>query len=216
MTTVVSTRESSQLTGAPQASIDHSGLEPEDVSRAMLYRLVARFLSAPPTEADLKAGSELQGDRSPLGLAVTRFADQCRGTTPEAAADAFHTLFIGLGRGELVPYASYYLTGFLQEKPLARLRGEMARLGIARSADVAEPEDHISSVLEIMAGMIDGSFGAPAGHAEQKAFFDGFLAAWAGHFFKDVTESETSPFYSAVGEIGALLMEIETEAFRMI
>ena len=77
-------------------------------------------------------------------------------------------LTLEIGRGELVPFASYYRTGFLNEKPLAKLRGDMARLGIARAESVKEPEDHIAALCEMMAGLITGAFGAPQGLAAQQ------------------------------------------------
>lgn len=194
---------------------DEAGLAPEDQARAALYRIVARFLTQPPSADDLTAGASIEGDESPLGRALSALAQSCRTTTPEQAAEAFQVLFIGLGRGELVPYASYYLTGFLQEKPLARLRADMDRLGIERSPEVTESEDHIASILEIMAAQIDGAFGAPQPPAQQKRFFDTHVASWADHFFSDLRRSETSPLYQAVGDVGGRLMEIETEAFKM-
>ncbi len=84
----------------------------------------------------------------------------------------FNALFIGLGRGELLPYASYYLTGFLNEKPLASLRHDMAARGMTRAPNVYEPEDNIASLMEMMAGMIVGRFGAPATLADQRDFFN--------------------------------------------
>lgn len=198
------------------ASHDSGTVAPEDQARAALYRFVARLLSAPPQTGDLAVAASVTGDDSPLGHALTELAGRAAATTPDAAGEAFQVLFIGLGRGELVPYASYYLTGFLQEKPLARLRADMERLGIARSPDVAEPEDHISSVLEIMAGLIDGAFGEPLPPSGQKDFFDAHVGSWAGHFFNDLEKSPTSQFYQSIGETGRLFLSVEQEAFLMV
>ena len=151
-------------------------IDPEDEQRGQLYRLLARLLAAPPDQALLDVAAGLTGDDTPLGRGLAALAVRAAQATPAAAADEYGDLFIGIGRGELVPYASYYLTGFLNEKPLARLRGEMARLGIARADHVKEPEDHIAALCEMMAGLIDGSFGEPAPLATQRRFFDGHLA----------------------------------------
>ena len=138
--------------------------------RAQCYRLLARFLSSPPTAADLAAGARLSGDDSDLGRAISAFAHVCARSQAAAVAEEYHDLFIGLVRGELVPFGSYYLTGFLHEKPLAKLRQDMGRLGVEREQDVAEPEDHIASLCEMMAGFIDGSLGRTLSLEEQKAF----------------------------------------------
>src|SRR5262245_1058467 len=108
------------MSGAAGLAEPGSEIVPEDRLRAQCYRLLARFLSAPPTAADLQAASKLTGDDSDLGRAITAFARVCAGSQSAAVAEEYHDLFIGLARGELVPYGSYYLTGFLHEKPLAR------------------------------------------------------------------------------------------------
>ncbi|MDW8443308.1 MAG: DUF3306 domain-containing protein [Acetobacteraceae bacterium] len=133
--------------------------------------------------------------------------------TPEAVEREFFDLFIGVGRGELLPYASYYLTGFLHERPLARLRGDLARLGVARAEGVAEPEDHIATLCEVMAGLIDGTFPAPAG--EDGRFFERHLRPWAERFFADLEGAKAARFYRAVGTLGGRFVAIETEALAL-
>ncbi|MGE0613108.1 MAG: molecular chaperone, partial [Hyphomicrobiales bacterium] len=127
----------------------------------------------------------------------------------------YHDLFIGEGRGELLPYGSYYLTGFLNEKPLARLRNDMAALGIARDPSVREPEDHIAALLDMMAGLITGEFGDPASVAEQKRFFETHLSSWVDHFFADLEGAKSSVLYAALGTVGRRFIEIEETAFSM-
>ena len=106
----------------------------------------------------------LRGDATPLGQALAGLAAAAAArTTPTAVAREYFALFIGVGRGELLPYASYYLTGFLHERPLAELRGTLAGLGIARAAGVAEPEDHLGFCCEVMAGLLEGRFAGRAG-----------------------------------------------------
>jgi TorA maturation chaperone TorD len=91
----------------------------------------------------------------------------------------------------------------------------MAQFGIAPNPDVKEPEDHIASLCEMMAGLIRGEFGAEVSLADQHAFFNTHVATWAGHFFSDLEGAEGSVFYAPVGKIGRAFMEIEIEAFRM-
>lgn len=187
----------------------------EDLLRADLYSMLATFLAAAPSKELIENSAQLTGDSSDLGEGITSLSKLASVTGVETAEREFNALFIGLGRGELLPYASFYLTGFLNEKPLARLRGHMAQLGIERNPDVKEPEDHIATLFEMMAGLIRGDFGDPLAVEDQHAFFNTHIATWAGHFFTDLEAAEGSVFYAPVGKIGRAFMEIEIEAFRM-
>ena len=187
----------------------------EDLLRADLYRLLATLLSKAPTAETLATCASLTGDESDLGQGISALATVAKSANPKGAAREYNALFIGLGRGELLPYASYYLTGFLNEKPLARLRSHMGEFGIERNPDVKEPEDHIATLCEIMSGLILGEYGSPLSVEDQHAFFNTHVATWAPHFFKDLEAAEGSVFYAPVGKIGRAFMEIEIEAFRM-
>jgi len=188
---------------------------PEDALRARQYQWLGRFLARPPDATLLRHAAGFGGDPSELGQAYGTLARLAARTSPEQAAAEYHELFIGLGRGELVPYGSYYQTGFLNEKPLARLRIDMARLGIARVAEVKEPEDHIAALCEMMAGMILGSFGEPQSLATQRTFFDAHLASWGQRFFADLEGARAATFYTPIGTIGRVFMGIEATAFAM-
>lgn len=187
----------------------------EENLRADMYALLATLLSRPPGQEVLDTAATLSGDESELGRGVTALGKLAGQATPASVEREYNALFIGLGRGELLPYASYYLTGFLNEKPLAVLRQHMAQLGIERSPDVKEPEDHIASLCDMMAGLIRGDFGQALSVDDQHAFFNTHIATWAGHFFSDLEGAKGSVFYAPVGKIGRAFMEIEIEAFRM-
>lgn len=187
----------------------------EEVLRADLYGLLASLLSQPPTSEILAQVKSLSGDSSDLGQGITALARVAGSATAGSVEKEFNALFIGLARGELLPFASYYLTGFLNEKPLAALRRDMAEAGIARTADVHEPEDHIASLCEMMAGLIRGDFGAPASITKQRDFFNAHLEKWAEHFFTDLEAASGSVFYAPVGKIGRAFMLVEMDAFRM-
>ena len=190
-----------------------STLGEEDALRADLYDTLGALLARPPTPDLLQRVSALSGDASPLGQGVQALAHLAKSLSPQAIEAEFNTLFIGLTRGELMPYASYYKTGFLHEKPLAILRNDMRRLGIERAPNVYEPEDNIASLSEMMAGLIRGAFGGET--ASDKDFYNTHLASWAGHFFTDLEGAKASVFYAPVGAIGSAFMEIEREAYRM-
>jgi len=121
-----------------------------------------------------------------------------------------------VGRGELLPFASYYLTGFLNEKPLAQLRRDMARLGFERPAEVKEPEDHIAAICDIMSHLIEGTALGGFDIYDQDQFFAAHLKPWAGKFFADLESAKTADVYRHVGRVGKLFMEIEEQGFGMI
>ena len=187
----------------------------EDRLRADLYNFLGLILSAPADEMLLAQTASLSGDDSALGKAIGSLARVAKASKPQAVEREFNALFIGLGRGELLPYASYYLTGFLNEKPLAVLRNDLAAWGIQRSPTVFEPEDNIASLMEAMGALIVGRFGIPASLTDQKEFFDKHIGLWAGHFFADLEGAKNSVLYASVGTVGREFIEIEREAFRM-
>lgn len=184
-----------------------------DLARAQEYALLAVLLARAPDAALLTRLSELRGDPSPLGLAHIALADAAGRTDADKVEREFFNLFIGIGRGELLPYASYYLTGFLQERPLARLRDDLARIGITRSEGVVEPEDHAAILCEIMSGIVGRAFDAPAGTDQQ--IFEKHLAPWIGRLFSDMERAESADFYRQVGSLGRVFVDIETEAFAL-
>ena len=134
-----------------------------DHARAQEYGLLATLLVRAPDAGFLKKLAGLRGDPSPLGVAHVALAEAAADAKVERVEREFFDLFIGLGRGELLPYGSYYLTGFLHERPLARLREDLAPLGIERVDGNYEPEDHAATLCEIMAGLISGKLEAPEG-----------------------------------------------------
>lgn len=192
-----------------------SEVSPEDELRANVYRLLARWLADAPSSSDLSIASSLNGDDTPFGAAIRTFSHMSGRVDSEDANQEYHDLFIGVGRGELLPYASYYMTGFLNEKPLAKLRNDMVKLRIERDPDVKEPEDHIAALMEMMAGLITGEYGEPASLTEQKQFFDTHIGPWAEHFFADLEGAKHSVLYASLATVGRLFVEIEGTAFSM-
>ncbi len=184
-----------------------------DAARAQEYALLAALLMRAPDAALLKRLAGLRGDSSPLGMAHIALAEAADRMTVEQVEREFFDLFIGVGRGELLPYGSYYLTGFLHERPLARLRDDLGKLGIERVEGNVEPEDHAATLCEIMAGLIGGQFDARPGSDQE--IFDKHMAPWMGRLFRDIEGAEAATFYRPVGTIGRLLMDIETEAFAL-
>lgn len=183
------------------------------LARSQEYALLAALLARPPDAALLKRLARLESDGTPLGLAHKALAGAAAEKDAAAVAREYFDLVIGVGRGELLPYGSYYLTGFLHERPLARLRMDLVDLGIERAEGQCEPEDHAAIVCEIMAGLVAGEFAAPA--ERQRDFFGRHLAPWMARFFADLETAKAADFYRPVGTIGRLFIEIEAEAFAL-
>ncbi len=184
-----------------------------DAARAQEYALLAALLARAPDAGLLSRLAELRGDASPLGLAHAALSQAASATTLARVEREYFDLFIGLGRGELLPYGSYYLTGFLHERPLSRLRGDLAALGIERAGEQHEPEDHAAIICEIMSGIVSGRFLSSPG-TDQKVF-EKHAAPWLGRFFVDLEHAQAADFYRRVGALGRAFVEIETEAFAL-
>ena len=190
-------------------------IAPEDQVRASLYALLGTLLLQIPDQTTLDHLSALEGESGDVGSAINTLSQIAKSMTPASVEREYNVLFIGVGRGEVLPYASYYLTGFLHEKPLADLRGKMRELGIQRKQGISEPEDHLGALCEMMAGMITGAFGEPVPLQVQKEFFNAHIAPWAAHCFSDLEKAESAVLYAPVGSLGRLLMGIEQESFRI-
>ncbi|KJS38957.1 MAG: hypothetical protein VR70_08900 [Rhodospirillaceae bacterium BRH_c57] len=177
--------------------------------RAQVYALLGRLLMAPPDAALLDALAAVPPDPSPLGDALGALGEAAAATTPTTAESEYNALFIGVTRGEVVPYASYYRTGFLNDRPLAEVRADMATLGLSRAPGVPEPEDHLGALCQMMAVLIaqDLPLGA------QKTFFDRHIVPWGGLAFADIEKAPSAALYRPVGGIGRLLLTIEEDAF---
>jgi TorA maturation chaperone TorD len=209
----------SSRAGALPATADFGGLDPAealaevDAARAREYALLAALLTRTPDQQLLDQIASLGVDASSIGVAHAALAEAAQAAKLQAVEREYFELFIGIGRGELMPYGSYYLTGFLYERPLARLRGDLAELGIARAERNCEPEDHIGTLCEVMAGLASGRFPAPAGSDEQ--MFKKHIEPWAGRFFADLERAQAAGFYRSVGTLGRVFIDVETEAFAL-
>jgi TorA maturation chaperone TorD len=182
-----------------------------DAARAREYALLSVLLARAPTADLLRRLARIEADASALGVAHAALAKAARDAGEEWVGREFFDLFIGLGRGECLPYGSYYLTGFLHERPLARLRQDLARLGIERAPGQAEPEDHAALLCEIMAGLAGRELPAPPG--ADRELFEAHLAPWIGRFFVDLERAQGASFYRSVGMLGRVFIDIESEAF---
>jgi TorA maturation chaperone TorD len=186
----------------------------EQIHRANAYQMLASLLRAAPSTSVLHALGNL-GDatssKDELGIAMALLGLAARNSQARRVDDEFHDLFIGLGRGELVPFGSWYQTGFLMEKPLGLLRDDLRKLGIERQTAVKEPEDHAAALCEALALLI-----AEATALErQRDFFQAHMAPWFERFFKDMQNARGAAFYKAVGRFGAAFTAFEQRYLSM-
>ncbi len=189
------------------------GFDEVDAARAQEYALLATLLNRAPDAQLLSQLSELRGDATPLGMAHVALGDAASRADTHRVEREYFDLFIGLGRGELLPYGSYYLTGFLHERPLARLREDLGKIGIARADGVVEPEDHAGILCEIMSGIASRRLPAPPD--SDRLIFEKHMAPWIGRFFADLEQAASANFYRKVGTLGRVFIDIEAEAFDL-
>ena len=213
------------LSTIPVETIDPKSIDPNAVAvdpadspdyefnlfRADAYALLARLLAAPADEQLLQWLQQIELDDSQDSImheAWTVLQLAARRAHPEQIADEYQQLFIGIGRGELVPFGSWYLTGFLMEKPLVQLRHDLEQLGFERDEEVCEPEDHMAALCEVMAVMVNPHEGYAKG--QQEGFYNQHIGCWAQRFFVDLQNAKNAHFYSAVGRFGEIFTGMES------
>ncbi len=157
----------------------------------------------------------IEEDGSAIATALAGVKAAARVTPWEQARRDYDALFVGIARGELMPYASFYQTGFLHDRPLARLREDLAMLGLAVEPGHPDPEDHAGTVCEVMAGLIEGGHGVQQPLDVQHRFFERHMAPWLDRFFADLASAEDSGFYAAIGALGLAFCSVEHLAFQM-
>jgi len=190
------------------------GVAADDAVRANTYALLGALLAGPPRREhlDLLASMDIPSSDG-LGAAWDALRRAAEYADVEAVDDEYHDLFIGVGRGELIPYGSWYLTGFVMDKPLAVLRSDLAALGFERQDEVKEPEDHAAALLETMALLAT----SPEHRIDvQRRFFDRHVATWMRTFFADLQHADSARFYRAVGQFGDQFMAFETQYLSIV
>lgn len=188
----------------------------EEAVRANTYGLLGALLAAAPGAeliGLLRQIDEVPAGPGEMGLCWQTLRLAAERADPEQVADEYQNLFIGLGHGEVVPYGSWYMTGFLMDKPLALLRRDLQELGFERQADVHEPEDHAAALCETLAMIIQSPDEISADR--QRRFFHEHMAPWMARFFQDLQEAPSARFYRAVGRLGEQFIDIETQYLVM-
>ena len=188
----------------------------EETARADLYGLLAGLFYGPPAQEllDAIAQTPSTGDGI-LQQAWGDLAATCEEAEAQKVRDEYDSLFIGVGKPEIMLYASYYLSGFLMEKPLAALRADLNALALQRSESMPESEDHISALCEVMRYLIESEDRSQNSLATQKQFFRTHLQPWAGEMCDTIMRHPQATFYSEVARVAKHFFEVEMQAFDM-
>lgn len=196
-------------------------LTEEDMARASMYGLLARlFYAAPDAEllqAICVADEIFAADAAtPLADAWQKLQAASQLMETEAVATEYEAVFIGLAQGEVMPYMSWHLTGFMMEEPLSRLREDLAQLELARVRGVGEPEDHMAAICEVMRLLTAGSHDHGQAPVElQRQFFDRHLRPWYKKFSAQCLSAPSANYYRTVARFMETFMDVEAQAFDM-
>jgi TorA maturation chaperone TorD len=201
----------SELTG--------SGLD-EETARAEVYGLLAALYYAPPTPellAQLRvAVTQAPAEGGFLEESWRAVVAAARAADDASIATEYNTLFGGVGKAEVHLFGSHYLTGFLNEKPVARLRTDLAKLGLERDEAMPETEDHFAYLCEVMRYLIAGDDVAVANLTQQKAFFGDHVQVWVNGMCSAIAKHPRAKFYAAVAEFTRAFVSVETQGFDML
>jgi TorA maturation chaperone TorD len=201
-----------------------TNLSAEDLARADLYGLLALLFYAPPPTELLEKITHFSQEMDSSEVASTsllqgpwnELVELAKSSQAEEWADEYETSFIGVGKQEIFLYGSFYLTGFLNERPLVALRHDLERMGLEGSEDITETEDHIACLCEVMRYLIAGEDLSICNLTQQKQFFNQHIRVWVNELF-DILESYPHlKLYRAVGELARIFFEIEGQAFDMV
>lgn len=192
----------------------------EETARAEIYGLLAQLFYAEPPPALLEA-IRLAPTEAPAAGALLEepwraFVGAARAMTDREIASEYDALFGGVGRPEVWLYASHYLAGFLNEKPLVRLRADLAALGLERDEAMPETEDHFACICEVMRYLIAGDDVAVANLTKQKAFFAAHVQPWAQRMCDTVAAHPKARFYARLAGFAGTFVAVEAQAFDML
>lgn len=192
----------------------------EELARAELYGLLARLWLAPP-DAELLSQFRVAVTEAPqpggyLEAPWQSLVAAMRATTPEAAAGEYDALFGGVGKPEVFLYGSYYLAGFLHERPLAALRGDLAALGLQRDETRGETEDHVSGVFEVMRYLIAGEDVAISNLEQQRRFFRAHVQPWVARLADAVDEQPRATLWREVAALTRAFVQVEAQGFDLL
>ncbi len=180
--------------------------------RSDLYVLLASLLGRPPSEELQKVLQSLDWNEAipdRLGQALQALSQAGHHYPLAALEEEYDKLFVGLGSGEMIPYASWYKERRIQSKPLVSVLSDLIRLGIVRQTESHESEDHAAALCEVMALISKESMEVPL--ATQADFFREHISWWLPNFFQDLHSAKGAAFYREVGLLGGCFLESEAD-----
>ena len=202
-----------------ELQLSNDGLD-EEIARAEVYGLLAQLYQAPPAP-ELLANLRVAATEAPVAGAFLeepfrQLVGAARACSDAAVADEFEALFGGVGKPEVWAYGSHYLSGFLNDKPLVRLRSDLAALGLGRDESRAETEDHIAYLCEVMRYLIAGDDVAVANLTQQQRFFAAHLQPWVERLCEAIAAQPMAEFYRAVALFTHAFMNVEAQGFDLV
>ena len=205
------------MTQAPHLS---SALD-EETARAELYGLIAELFYAPPTPALLAqlrvAATEAPASGGFLEEPWRALVGTARDMDDASIQREHEALFGGVGKPEVYVYASHYLSGFLNEKPLAQLRTDLAALGLTRdAATMSETEDHVSYLMEVMRFLVAGDDVAVSNLTQQAQFFAAHVQTWVLDLCDALQANPRARFYAALSGLTRAFVSVETQGFDLL
>lgn len=192
----------------------------EETARAEVYGLLAALYYAPPS-ADLLAQLRVAVTEAPaaggfLEEPWRQFVGTVRDLSDRQVISEYDALFGGVGKPEIYLFGSWYLSGFLNEKPLAALRNDLVALGLARDETMPETEDHFACVCEVMRYLIAGDDVEIANLTQQQKFFSAHVQPWATQMCDAITAHPKAKFYAALAAFTAAFVSVETQGFDLM
>lgn len=192
----------------------------DELARAELYGLLSRLWYAPPDAPLLQqfavAVTQAPQSGSILEAPWQELVAAMRATTEQQAADEYDALFQGVGKPDVFLYGSYYVAGFLNERPLARLRDDLAALGLGRDPAMGETEDHVAYLCEVMRYLIAGDDLGVCNLEQQRRFFRAHLQPWVEQLCNAVVQHPRARLYAALATLTRVFVQVETQAFDLI
>jgi TorA maturation chaperone TorD len=187
-------------------------IPPEEQARADIYALLARLFYAPP-DAPLLGAIAAQTMEGELGGPWSALAKAAGAADADKVREEYETVFIGTGKAPVTPYTTAYVIKYSGETPLAALRGELARLGLARREQVGEPEDHIAALFEVMRHLVARQ---EVELAEQQRFFSRWIRPALDPLCDAIERSDKTVFYKHVARFAKAFGALEHMAFEML
>lgn len=192
----------------------------EETARAEVYGLLAALYYAAPS-AELHENLRVAVTVAPVAGALleeswTELVASARLLSLKDISQEYDALFGGVGKPELALFGCHYLTGFLNEKPLAALRTDIAALGLARDEAMPETEDHVAYLCEVMRFLIAGDDVEVANLTRQRDFFTRHLQTWLPMLCEAVLQNPKARFYCALASFTQAFISVETQGFDML